>query len=64
MKTNLPKNYSVPDGLKVFPSSVKSDFLDPRNRNSVPCNIPQVEPLALKKLQELQRKQKNSYKTI
>ena len=47
MKTNLPKNYSVPDGLKVFLSSVKSNFMDPRNRNSVPCNIPQDELLAL-----------------
>ena len=59
MKTNLPKNYSVPDGLKVFLSSVKSGVLDPRNRNSVPRNILQVELLALKELQELQRKRKN-----
>ena len=30
-KTNLPKNYSVPEGLKVFLSSVKSEILDPKN---------------------------------
>ena len=28
IKTNLPKNYSIPDALKVFLSSVKSDFMD------------------------------------
>ena len=56
LKTNLPKNHSIPDGLKVFLKSVKSDFMDPRNRNSIQCNIPQDEILALKELQELQRK--------
>ena len=40
--------WSIPDALKVFLSSVKSDFMDPRNRNSVSCNIPQDEIEALK----------------
>jgi len=63
-KTNLPKKHPVPDGLKVFLDSVKSDFMDPRNRNYVQCNIPQDEIQALQQLQELQRKTLNSYKIM
>ena len=57
-KTNMPKNYSSPEGLKTFLSSVKSELMDPRNRNSVPCNLPSDEMQALRQLQQLQRDRK------
>ena len=53
-KHNLPKNYQVPDGLKTFLNSVKSEFMDHRNRNQVECNLPQDELNALKQLVKLQ----------
>ena len=31
-KTNLPKNYKSPDGLKTYLGSVKSELMDHRNR--------------------------------
>ena len=58
IKSNLPKNYSVPEDLKIFLNSVKSEFMDHRNRNSVLCNLPPDELQALKQLQELQRDRK------
>ena len=36
----MPKNYDSPEGLTKFLSSIKSELMDPRNRNSVPCNLP------------------------
>jgi hypothetical protein len=54
-KNNLPKNYTIPQGLKTFLSAVKSEIIDPRNRNSVPCNIPPQEIAALKELIRLQK---------
>ena len=57
-KTNMPKNYSIPEGLKVFLSSIKSEIQDPRNRNQVSCNIPQDELIALKELISLQKTRK------
>ena len=60
-KNNLPKNYTVPQGLKTFLSGVKSEIMDPKNRTSVPCNIPPEEIAALK---ELIRLQKERIKTI
>ena len=54
-KNNLPKNYTVPQGLKTFLSAIKSEILDPKNRNSVPCNIPPEEIAALKELIRLQK---------
>jgi hypothetical protein len=47
-KTNLPKNYKSPDGLKTYLGSVKSELMDHRNRNNKPCNLPQDEIQALK----------------
>ena len=58
IKSNLPKNYSVPEDLKIFLNSVKSEFMDHRNRNSVLCNLLPDELQALKQLQELQRDRK------
>ena len=54
-KTNLPKNYIPPEGLKTFLNSVKSEISDPRNRNNFNCNLPENEMQALKELKRLQR---------
>ena len=54
-KTNMPKNYNSPEGLKIFLSSIKSEIQDPRNRNAVPCNLPDDEMNALKEINKLQR---------
>ena len=52
---NLPKNHSTPSGLKTFLASIKSEIIDPRNRNQTECNLPPDEILALKQLIKLQR---------
>ena len=57
-KTNRPKNYSVPEGLKIFLSSIKSEIQDPRNRNQALPNLPDDEIEAMKQLIQLQRERK------
>ena len=57
-KTNMPKNYTVPEGLKVFLNSVKSEITDPKNRNKEECNLPVDEINALKQLIQLQKDRK------
>jgi hypothetical protein len=54
-KCNLTKNYKSPEGLRTFLGSIKSEIMDHRNRNNVPCNLPQEEILALKELINLQK---------
>ena len=54
-KNNLPKNYNPPSGLKTFLNSIRSEIMDPRNRNEEKCNLPQEEINALKQLVRLQR---------
>ena len=54
-KTNLPKKYAVPDGLKTFLNSVKSELKDHRNRNAVECNLSINELTVLQTLQKLQK---------
>ena len=54
----MPKNYTVPEGLKVFLNSVKSELTDPRNRNKEECNLPVDEINALKQLIQLQKDRK------
>ena len=54
-KTNFPKNHQIPKGLKEFISSVKSELMDPRNRNQEKCNLPQSEIEAIKELITLQK---------
>ena len=54
-KSNLPKKYKTPNGLKTCLSAVKSEILDPLNRNIVKCNLPAVELKALKQLIQLQK---------
>ena len=47
-KHNLQKNYKVPNGVRTFLNSVKSDLMDPRNRNSSECNLSNEKIVALK----------------
>ena len=51
----MPKNYTSPQGLKTFLGSIKSEIMDHRNRNQIPCNIPPEEIQALKELIQLQK---------
>ena len=54
-KTNMPKNYSIPQGLQMYLNGIKSEILDPRNRNTIKSNISMEETQALKCLIQLQR---------
>ena len=42
-KSNLPKNYSTPKELKIYLGAIKSEIMDPRNRNNIKCNLPVEE---------------------
>ena len=53
-KNNLPKNHKIPKGLKTFINSVKSEILDPKNRNCAECNLTPDKMAALKELTRLQ----------
>ena len=57
-KFNYPKGHTTPQGLKTFLNSVKSEILDPRNRNQEQCNLPVAEIQALKELISLQKERK------
>ena len=54
-KTNLPRNHKTPENLKMFIHGVKSELLDPENRNKVRPNLPPQESESLSKLIKLQR---------
>ena len=54
-KSNLPKNYKIPEGLKTYLGSLKSEIMDHRNRNNVNCNLPPDEIQAMKELIKLQK---------
>ena len=54
-KINLPKNHPTPVGLKVMLSSIRSEILDPMNRNKEDPNLPKEEMKALKQLIILQK---------
>ena len=47
-KSNLPRNYKTPEGLKTYLNSIKSEIMDHKNRNNVQCNLPQDEIIAMK----------------
>ena len=57
-KTNLPKNYKVPNEVNIFLNSVKSEIFDYKNRNKAKCNIPAEEKEALGELIKLQKNRK------
>ena len=59
-KNNLPKNHNIPKELKTFLGAVKSEIMDPLNRNKVKCNLPPDEVRALKELVTLIKDTKNS----
>ena len=54
-KTNLPKNHRAPEALRNYLGAVKSELMDPLNRNKVNSNIPPEERKALKELIQLQK---------
>ena len=54
-KSNLPKNHKTPNKLKTFLGAIKSEILDPENRNPAKPNLPQNEIKALKELIQLQK---------
>ena len=57
-KNNLPTNYKVPNGLKMFLGSVNSELMDPKSRNMASRNIPDDELEALLELIKLQKEGK------
>ena len=61
-KTNMPKNYNVPNGLKTYLGAVRSELVDPKNRNKVQSNLPKEEAEALKDLVKLQKERKITIK--
>ncbi len=54
-KTNFPKKYRSPQGLKDCLAAVKSELVDPKNRHKVKPNLPEDEIQALKMLIRLQK---------
>ena len=54
-KTNLPRNYPTPAGLKSFLNGVKSEIEDPEKRNRIRPNLPQDEIEGLRELIKLQK---------
>ena len=61
-KHNFPRNHKAPKGLSDFLAAVKSDILDPKNRNKVKSNLPDNEKEALKELIKLRRERKITIK--
>ena len=57
-KTNMPKDHTTPEGLSIFLNSVKSEIMDPRNRNGAECNLPMDELNALNELVQLEKDKK------
>ena len=54
-KSNLPNKHNTPKRLKTFLESIKSEIMDPKNRNNEKSNLPPDEIAALKELVKLQR---------
>ena len=52
-KTNLPKNYTIPQGLKTFLGGVKSEIMDHQNRNEAKCNLSVNQIAAMQALSRL-----------
>ena len=61
-KTNLPKKHKTPNGLKTYLRAVKSDIMDPHNRQQAKCNLPEEEMKALIELVKLQKERKITIK--
>ena len=54
-KRNLTKNHRIPKELKSWLNAMRSEIMDPKNRNQVKCNLPVEEINALTELIKLQR---------
>ena len=54
-KNNLPNNHKPPNGLTMYLEAIKSELMDPKNRNKYKCNIPDDKLKALKDLVTMQR---------
>ena len=54
-KHNFPRKHTAPTGMKIFLGAVKSEIIDPKNRNEAKSNLPDDELKALKELIRLQR---------
>ena len=39
-KYNLPTNHNTTTGLKIYLNSIKSEIMDPKNRNTEKCKLP------------------------
>ena len=61
-KHNFPRGHKSPAGIKTFLGSVKSEIMDPQNRNQTKSNLPSEELKALKELIRLQRERQISIK--
>lgn len=54
-KTNRPTKHKTPEELKTFIHAVKSEIMDPQNRNKCRPNLPPAEIAALNTLIHLQK---------
>ena len=57
-KVNYPRNHKTPQELKNYLAAVKSELLDPQNRNKSKPNLPKDEMKALLELIKLQKSRK------
>ena len=57
-KNNMPKDHITPHGLTTFLNSIRSEIMDPKNRNEEKCNLPKEEIEALTDLINLQKDRK------
>ena len=61
-KTNFPKNHPTPKGLKEYIGAVKSDLLNPYNRNKVVNNLTEDETDAINHINKLQKERQITVK--
>ena len=54
----MPKSHSTPEDLNIFLHAIKSDLVDPRNRQKEESNLPQDKLKDLKELMDLQKDRK------
>ena len=54
-KSNFPRNHQIPKNLRTCLNSIKSEIMDPLNRNPALSNLPSEEVQAIKELIRLQR---------
>jgi hypothetical protein len=62
-KSNLPKNYATPKGLKTYLSAIRSKIMDPRNRIVEKCNLPPQRISSTKRAYTITERKKNCDKS-